>query len=124
MRGLLVFLLLIVIMAGCYYDSREFLYPEIGSGCDTTNVTFSATVQPMLEQYCYSCHSNNNAGAFGSNIRLQAYQDVKQYADNGRLLGAVLHNPGYSPMPKGSQKLNACMIQNLQTWIMDNSPNN
>ena len=28
---------------GCYYDDVETLYPQV-AGCDTTNVTYSATI--------------------------------------------------------------------------------
>lgn len=119
--GVFVFLLMI---SGCYYDSEEFLYPEINNQCDTSNVTFGETIQPVLSQYCYSCHSNSAAAAYGGNIKLEDYNDVKVYADNGRLLGALQHDPGYSAMPKGAAKLDDCTLSLFSIWIEDGAPDN
>lgn len=114
----------LLIVSGCYYDSEEFLYPEINNQCDTSSITFSGSVSSVLSQYCFSCHSNNNAAAYGGNIRLEDYPDVKTQADNGRLLGAIQHLPGYSAMPKGAGKLNDCTIHTIRIWIEDGAPNN
>ncbi len=111
-------------ITACYYDSEEFLYPEINNQCDTSNVTFSDAVQPVLSQYCYSCHSNTTAAALGGNIKLEDYSEVKIEADNGRLLGAIDHSPGYSAMPKGAGKLNDCSISLFRIWIDNGAPNN
>jgi hypothetical protein len=108
----------------CYYDSEEFLYPEINNQCDTTNITFSGSVSPVLSQYCFSCHSNSTAAAYGGNIKLEDYADVKIQADNGRLLGAIQRAPGYSPMPKGAGKLNDCTISLFQIWIENGASDN
>ena len=109
---------------GCYYDSEEYLFPEFNQTCDTTNVTFSGSVTTLLDNYCLTCHSNNDAAFRGGNIKLENYSDVKAQVDNGRLEGAINHMPGFSPMPKGSSKLNDCNLTIIQKWIDDNSPNN
>jgi len=119
--GIIVFQYMI---SGCYYDSEEFLFPEINNQCDTSNVTFGETIQPVLSQYCYSCHSNSAAAAYGGNIKLEDYNDVKVYADNGRLLGAIQHAPGYSAMPKGGAKLDDCTINLFSIWIENGTPDN
>jgi hypothetical protein len=117
-------IIVLTIFTSCYYDSKEFLYPELISGCDTSNVTFSNSVSPLLQQFCYSCHSNASAASFGSNIKLQDYADVKNYADNGKLLGTVQQLSGYSPMPKGSGKIPNCDILLIEQWINVGTPNN
>jgi hypothetical protein len=58
-RGLL-FLILVVsvlVISGCYYDVAEELYPSNGTTCDTSSVTYSLTVKPIIDQFCVSCHS-------------------------------------------------------------------
>ena len=45
-------------MSGCYYDSVPVLYPN-ASVCDTTNVTYSKTIQPILSSQCYTCHEGS-----------------------------------------------------------------
>lgn len=104
-----------VFYTGCYWDNEEYLYPQIGE-CDTSIYTYTAAVQPILNSYCLSCHGNNAAVA-GGNIRLGTHADVKVQADNGRLSGAINHASGFSPMPKGSAKLDDCKITIIEKWI-------
>lgn len=114
----------ILMFSRCYYDSKEYLFPELISQCDTTSISYTKTVQPVLTQYCLSCHSNNTASSFGANIRLENHSDVLSYAQNGKLLGSVIHDAGFSPMPKGSSKLDECSINGIRAWIESGSPNN
>lgn len=108
----------------CFYDNEEYLYPRLYSSCDTTNVTFSSSVQSVLQQNCLSCHGNNTASSLGGNVKLEDYQDVKLRADDGSLLGTISHESGYSPMPKGSTKLDECTITVIEIWVNSNSPDN
>ncbi|MCB2205085.1 hypothetical protein KQI65_10075 [bacterium] len=110
-----------LLLSGCYYDSEEALYPSLSSNCDTTNVTFAGSIVPILSANCYSCHSNANSAQFGSNIRLEAYDDVKQNLD--RLRGAVNWQPGYTPMPQNSAQLPDCSIRIIEIWIAQGAPN-
>jgi hypothetical protein len=120
---ILLFVFLLVLLNNCYYDSEEYLYPSLNSQCDTTNVTFSVSVKNILSNNCLSCHSNSNSSA-GGNIQLENYADVKSMADNGRLMGSVLHKSGYSPMPKNGGSLSDCDITILKKWIEAQTPNN
>ncbi len=123
-KSVFTFATLVIVAWSCYYDSEEFLYPTLNSSCDTTNVTFSSSVKPVLQQYCYSCHSNSKAASFGANIKLEDYADVKISADNGRLYGTIAHLPQYSPMPKGGGKIDDCDILIIKTWIDAGAPDN
>lgn len=111
-------------ITGCYYDSKEYLFPQNSNGCDTTNITYNLSVKPILNNYCLSCHSNSTAASLGGNIKLENYVDVKLRADNGSLLGSVKQAGGFSPMPKGSSKLDDCKLTIIQKWIDDGAPNN
>jgi len=113
----------ILLVPGCYYDSEEYLYPQLGNQCDTTNVTFGLSVKPLLESYCYGCHSNSTS-SLGGNIRLEDYADVKTRADNGSLLGSISYSAGFSPMPMGAAKLENCNIAIVQKWIDTGTLNN
>lgn len=126
MKRIIIILLVIFIssVAGCYYDSEEALYPQISTTCDLSNVTFSATVKPILQASCLSCHSNSTANGSGGGIRLENYSDVKVQAQNGKLMGTINHASGYQPMPQGGGKLSDCEISKLQKWIDNGTPNN
>jgi hypothetical protein len=120
--SLAVYIMIIFSVVSCYYDSEEALYPSIGGSCDTTNVTFSGTIKPMLSNNCYSCHSNATAASFGAGIRLENYADVKANATS--VQGAVKHSSGFSPMPKNGGKLNSCLISQFDVWVGDGMPDN
>jgi hypothetical protein len=88
---------------------------------DTVNVTYSLTVKNIITNKCQGCHSGGSPQA---GINLSTYAGLKAEADNGRLWGAVNHNPGYSPMPKNGSKLSICELTQIQKWIGAGSPNN
>jgi len=94
---------------------------DCGKGCDTTNVTFSKTISPMIQTNCQGCHSNSNPSG---GINLQGYTNVKTYADFGSLLGSITHASGFSPMPKGGNMLSDCNIAQLKIWLAAGAPNN
>jgi mono/diheme cytochrome c family protein len=84
------------------------------AACDTLNVTFSASVQPILSAYCNGCHGG---GSPQGSVDFNAYAGVKASVASGRLLGAIQHDSGYSPMPKNANQLSDCNIQKIKTWV-------
>jgi hypothetical protein len=120
-------ILLFVVAIGlfsCYNDNKEELYPELTSGCDTTNVTYTSSVVPILNSYCLSCHSNSAANGAGGGIKLENYPDVSVYALTGKLVGSVKQLGGYSPMPKNAGKLSDCKVRQIDKWVSKGAPNN
>ncbi len=89
--------------------------------CDTTNVTFSGTIWPMIELNCIGCHSGPQPSG---NISLENYASIVVQAESGRLFGAISHSAGFSPMPKNAPKLSDCKIEQVKIWIEDGTPNN
>jgi hypothetical protein len=118
---LLLFVLLAGLIQGCYYDKKETLYPPMGMGiaCDTTAITFSGKIQPVLNAACIGCHNANNASG-GHNLSTHA----GVLASGSRLLGSVKHSSGYSAMPKNAPKLNDCQILIIEMWLQNGSLNN
>jgi hypothetical protein len=114
-------LLFIVIISNssCYYDKEELLYPQ--TTCDSTTVTYSGTIVPILLSNCNNCHSGSSPSA---GINYTTYAGVKAQVDNGRFLGAVSHASGFSPMPKNATKLNNCNLAKIRKWIAAGAPNN
>lgn len=89
--------------------------------CDTSNVTYSGTMVPILQTNCLGCHSN--AGTSGG-ILLNTYGTVKEQVNNGRLWGAVSWQSGFSPMPKNASQLSDCDLAKIATWISGGAVNN
>lgn len=106
----------LAVQTGCYYDNEEDLYP-FKEMCDTTAITLSGVVKPILMGNCYACHNAAAAGAAGDGVNLEDYGNLKGWADNGKLLCAVEHSSGCFPMPKGGVKLRDCDIQKIAAWI-------
>lgn len=90
-------------------------------GCDTTNVTFSESIGPTLNESCVGCHSGSNPGG---NIYITDFNSVVALANNGSLMGVINHETNYSPMPKNGSKLSDCKIAEIKIWIEDGTPNN
>jgi hypothetical protein len=118
--ALTALLVAMIWLSACYYDKEDELYPASG-GCDTTNVTYAATMAPLMQTHCNSCHS---AGAASGNIVTATYEGLKSIAINGKLYGSISHSPGFSAMPKGGNKLPDCDLKKINAWINAGSPNN
>ena len=112
---------LLVCLSGCYYDKEELLYP---SACDSSNVTYALTIEPIINTNCLSCHDSKSSGASGGAISLEGYQNVLAQVQSGALLKVIKHESGVSPMPKNQSKLSDCNISKIETWINSGAPNN
>lgn len=121
MKSIIVLASITILMfSHCYYDSAENLYPELPGDCDTSNVSFELTIRPLLSANCWACHSDATAAAFGNNLALENYTDVINL--QSAVLGAISHQPPFSPMPKNGSKLNSCLIRQFEIWIETGSP--
>ncbi len=110
-----------VIISGCKHDPEEFIIPDNGGGgdtiaCDTSSVTYPGSVVPILNQYCYACHSGATPQA---GIDLSNYDDLVNVIETGQLVGSINHIAPYSPMPQGQPKLDQCLIRTIEIWISD-----
>jgi hypothetical protein len=56
---------LVVFLQSCTYD-KEMLLPPSNSA-DTANVSFAASILPLLRANCFSCHGN------GSNLEMSRW---------------------------------------------------
>lgn len=117
-----LFLLLPVLLTHCTYDNELDKYMDSLESCDTSNVTYSSTIQPILENKCYTCHSDANAPVYGNNIVLDYYSAVQQRSQT--IVKAVKHAPGVANMPEGMEKLDPCTIAKIETWVNNGALNN
>lgn len=113
--------LFLLFISSCYYDNEEELYQFVNKNCDTTNVTYSLTIAPIIQSSCNSCHSSSVASG---GIITDNYTNLRTIALNGKLTGTVSHSAGYSPMPKGAGKLSDCKISQISKWVNNGALNN
>lgn len=93
------------------------------NGCDTTNVTYSATIRPIFQNKCVGCHGGNNPSG---GLNLTTWSACNTIALNSQLEGTVKHLTNYSPMPPfvDGSYLPACDIYKLMIWKRQGAPNN
>lgn len=90
-------------------------------GCDTSAVTYSGVIRPLIQNKCQGCHSSSSPGGGWD---LSTYQGVSTVALNGKLMGSIQHLGGFSAMPKGFPKLPDCDIAKFRIWVNAGYPNN
>ncbi len=100
---------------------KPVIQPDINNACDTTNVSFRKSVQPILNRNCGSCHSSGDP-AHG--IILDNYKSVRIFAAEGSLYGAITRNGEYAPMPYDAPKLDVCSIATIHHWIIEGMKDN
>jgi hypothetical protein len=111
-------------ISSCYYDNEALLYPGSNNApcTDTTaNVSYSKDVVPLMQAQCYGCH---NSSFPSGNITMGSYTTDKAIAQSGKLYGVITYTSGYSPMPKGSTRMNNCQVALIKKWIDNGMPNN
>jgi mono/diheme cytochrome c family protein len=123
---LLTVLVFAIAFAGCYYD-KGVIPPNptnpIPGSCDTLSVRYSVEIKNILSTSCYACHSGTAAN--GGGLKYDVYPgDLVRMAQTDRLVLAITHGPGASPMPKGGGMLSACDIAKIRTWARNGAPNN
>ncbi len=89
--------------------------------CDTTNVTFSGKIFPLIQNNCLGCHSGASPSG---QVDLGNHQNIATIAGTGRLMGAIRHDAGFAAMPRGGNKLADCQITQVRLWIEGGSLNN
>jgi hypothetical protein len=83
------------------------------AGCDSSNVTYTHSIAPICQSWCTGCHGTSNPS---NGLSLTTYEQVKASVNSGRLMGAILQEPNYKPMPKGSS-LSSCEISLFKIWV-------
>ncbi len=124
MKPLLVSIVIgLFLLSGCYYDSKEFLFPTLNTICTDTisPVIYDGAISKILNDNCVTCHNTLNPHG---NAILDSYSNVKTQVDNGQLLGSILHTSGFTGSkampPSGS--LDDCSINAIKKWISIQSP--
>lgn len=102
----LITTILSVTLYSCYYDKEELLYP-VQAKCDTTNVTYSLKVAPILTANCTSCH---NATTASGGIKLETVGNVQ--ANINQAYDAIITGR----MPQDGGKLDDCSISIIRVW--------
>lgn len=112
---------MILFLVGCYRDNEEELYPRAPISEPDGPVSFARDIQPLLITHCANSGCHDPSGR-GGGYDFSHYEGV--FKASGRMVGALKHEPGYSPMPKGAPALDPQTIQLISIWIQEGAKNN
>lgn len=118
-------------LGGCAYEKADDIKPVEQPACgDTLAVTY-ATVKPIFDNNCTSCHGQINPQ---NGAQLWNYAGAKLYTQGGDVVQRITHNPSYQPgqwMPQTTRtsgipapKLSACDIAKIRRWKALGCPEN
>jgi len=112
--GIVFIMLTGVLLAGCYYDKEEELYPN--TDCDTSDITYSSHVKSIMSSSCAftGCHV---AGGPAPGI-LDNYAGVKEKIDDGSFFKRTIEDKTMPP----SSPLSDCNLAILEAWINNGAP--
>ena len=93
MKKILLLCFTVVLMCAC--TTFEIPIEEEPDPIITT-ITYTADVKTIIDTHCVSCHGTVSPSA---GLSLVTYQQVRNAAENGNLIGRI--NNATNPMPQG-----------------------
>ena len=91
-------------------------------------VSFSADVMPILEQYCWECHSGDNVEL---GLRLDSYEGLMAGSDYGTVVEAgdptgslLVDMIEAGDMPEEGDPVPPEQLEIIKTWIAEGAENN
>lgn len=92
---------------------------------DTTNVTYSLVVSPIIQANCRdACHNTANYQTLGGFQNFDDVSVLQEHARDGHLMRCLRHEPGVPAMPQGRAKLSDCDLARIQAWVDAGALNN
>lgn len=116
--SLMALVFLLAVPPGCYFDNEQELYGIDPNSCDTTAISYSAYIKPLIANNCLSCHA---PGTVQESTPLSTYENVRDYAELGLLVSRT--NDTNTPMPQ-SGLLPECDRNKIRAWVNAGAPNN
>jgi hypothetical protein len=102
---------LVIVFTGCTNGKADVIYPA--PSCDTTLVSHSKDLTPIMAANCFDCHSGSNPiGGWN----LQDTTTLQMLVLNGTLISAIEQDGNASLMPQGKAKLTPCEINKFIAW--------
>jgi len=110
MKNTFLIIIIAILFSSCYNDSRENLNPQLPTNdttlaCDTSSITYTKDIQPILSSSCTGCHGTGSA-----NHALNSFADAKSHNDN------IITRISDGSMPQNSSPLSACKINKFKAW--------
>ena len=104
-----------------YHNVEEYFDISSNELCDTTDISFSDYIFPLIENNCSACH--NSVTTYGGR-NYDTFEGIKEVAETGLILNVLKHEPNFVQMPKNAAKLPDCNILKIEAWINQGIKNN
>lgn len=101
-------------LTNCFYDNEQDQYGI--TQCDTTAMSFSLDIKPIIEANCVSCHTpggERESTPFNDYDGIVSYAD--QVAERVKGVGSIMPPSGAIPV---------CDQQKIESWVKAGAPNN
>jgi hypothetical protein len=108
--------LLVVISSSFLSCSKDKVPSYIDPNC-VDSVSFSATVLPIMQQNCISCHGVGNSTGY-------VFSNHTNISNQSSAIIGSMQNQGFQLMPKGGPQLPDSTIQAIKCWIAQGKLNN
>ncbi len=120
MKKILIVAATVFVLAGCYNDKYDKLYPQPVVTCDTSAVSFKNDIMPILNNSCNvagGCH--DIAGQSVSGYEFTTYESFRFQATQDILINDINGTPtnGRHAMPKNLPKMAQCDIDKMTAWV-------
>lgn len=117
----------LLILAGCYNDKYDKLYPNpVTTTCDTTIITYTNDIKPIINSSCAingGCH--NAAGDANTNgLDYTVFSILQGQATTTLMVNDIngTPTPRHNAMPLNLPKLSQCDINKITRWVNEGAP--
>lgn len=87
----------------------------------TIEISFANQVIPIIDKYCYGCHSTNDPqGGYA----YTTYNETLKSVNDGTLVGSIRFDNGFVAMPHNTNKMPDCEVNTIVTWVEQGAMNN
>jgi hypothetical protein len=111
------FVFFVISLSSCKHEP-SLVYASPDPSCDTTDVSYSAQVKPILDANCIGCHNSSASKNFDGYAQISAY-----LAGNASLFISNINYTGPQPMPP-TGRLDTCSVRQCILWVQSGYPNN
>ena len=121
--AILLVSIFILFISSCEYQTLDDIFEIEDDSCHDGNVSFMDDILPIFEMRCNNtiCHGGNFPQA---RVFLTSYEGVAAVAEDGRLVGSLVHEPDLVPMPLNEDMLDDCTLDKIITWVESGFPDN
>jgi hypothetical protein len=119
-----------ILLASCYNDKYDKLYPAPATPvtCDTATISYATDIAPIINTSCAingGCHNASGNSSTG-NLDFTVFATLQSQATAAVLLNDIYFTPtrGHNNMPLNLPQLSACDQKKLTKWVNAGAPNN